>query len=195
MNNEEEKFSKKFEKIRIKLEEKNRAFKKLSRPQKRVAIAKDALKWLNNGIYSAQEGVYCAVRRTGTYYAEGNEQVNVLIANENVNCQVCAKGALLMSHIMFTNKVSLSESHYFGDSDAIQNRLKNVFSKSQLDLIETAFEKDVIRYRNKYLINSKGNYTKVASKAIRFGEKYKEDQSRLVAILKNIVKNKGQFIP
>lgn len=41
-----------------------------------------------------------------------------------------------------------------------------------------------------------GEYTPgIGDKAVKFGRKYKTPKNRLIAIMKNIIKNKGEFKP
>src|ERR1700738_2115017 len=91
-------------------------------------------------------------------------------------CEVCAKGALFLSHIRVNDKVDLSElvreyrfesgNKYIGtNSTRICDTRTDYISQDQLDLVEAAFE-------------MWGEYDGGDSKTARFGERYKTHRGR-----------------
>lgn len=73
------------------------------------------------------------------------------------------------------------------DRPATTARLLEIFSPSQIDLIEAAFELQIF-----------GVMTTSRSKlgsAIRFGERIADPRTRLRAIMRNIIANRGVFVP
>ena len=169
-------------------------FNRLSKSQQRVAIAKDVLLQLRKKRFRSKLGSY--VRIPNLWGVEDNyRQANECILDGSATCQVCAKGALFMSHVMKTNHISLRDVDDIGEYK-IKERLK-MFSIGQLDLIECAFEKRVIEDGDRILrdyndINE--SYTSLSKSAIQFGRKHKK-ADRLSAIMKNIIKNNGTFKP
>lgn len=178
-------------------------FSKLSRSEKRVAIAKDVIEQLKIGVIGARKGVYLNLEipyssPISNLLQIGNKQLNKSMINGDVKCEVCAKGALLACHILKTNHITVSQAakmDYEGDPDIyIRNRLAKIFSQNQLDLIEAAFETWVVADENRYLQSPYGAPTGIAKKAVEFGKNYENTTERLIAIMKNIIKNKGVFL-
>ena len=85
---------------------------------------------------------------------------------------------------LFYIKDSLDEKEVFS------NGLNSLFSYSQLRLIEIAFERGLGAFKD-YDYNLEPS----TKRAAQFGRKFKTEKSRLRAIMKNIVENKGTFIP
>jgi hypothetical protein len=107
----------------------------------------------------------------------------------------CALGACLLSTTKFKNKLN------FGDVDSLCSNsdswklLRGVFSHSQINMIEYAFEASHhgARVGEDYFgDNVKFNYDERV-KCISFGRSFYSDSDRIVAIMKNIIKNKGTF--
>jgi hypothetical protein len=182
----------------IKIEQNNKKFYKLTKAQQRVHIAKDVLLQLKSKKFIASKGCYISSNELENKINEHDSIELKSLLPTIASCEVCAKGSLFLSEVMNRNdfKVGRDEEDFntIGISK-ISRRLNDIFTDNQLDLIETAFEKRVIVDDNNYLQGHFGDYTNVANKAIEFGEKYKTDNDRLVAILKNLISNKGAFKP
>jgi hypothetical protein len=180
-----------------KLIAKNKAFNKLSKTAKKLAIIDDALAQVKLGKIIPKARTYYEICEFESLVGYDEEKYDVSIQSllPQVSCNACAKGFLLLSTINKRNQVTLQDMYNAWDeSDFIEETISDIFTKNQLDLIETAFEKDVV-VDNYYLADDEGNKTKIAEKAIQFGSKYKTDESRLVAILNNMKKNNGTFKP
>lgn len=182
------------------LKKENAAFKKLSKAKQRIEIAKDVIVQLKNKTYFAETGTYVGAELTEgaeqmfgiCYVDELNTQTNLAMKMGMINCDVCAKGALVMSHIMKTNDCETNELDSLDDSSTIVERLHGVFEENQLHLIETAFECDErFIYENDVTEFDEEEITR----AVKFGERYSNETNRLIAICKNIIKNKGTFKP
>lgn len=91
-----------------------------------------------------------------------------------------------------------------------KKKLKKWFPTLELDMIETSFERRVIVDSNAklqtkkhiyssifldYVISTKFTNTDLAKRCIAFGRQYKKASDRLLAILENILENKGIFTP
>ena len=152
----------------------NAKFASATKAEKRVMIAKDVIKAIDVLQIKPTHGSYLA---TSPFYSkalgspEGSFQD---LLPEIPACTVCAKGAIFVCTVARQNQVTNDEaiSHQFTD-DRLSEDLGGVFSASQLGKIESAFETwDCDRYV----------WGNTASERMR-------------NIMKNIVKNKGTFIP
>lgn len=182
-----------------KIEATNKAFDAASPEQKRVMIAKDVIERVKTKRLRPVTGNF--LRRdqlqaeSGSFKDFLNKDI-LTNGDESETCVVCAKGALFCSIIGRVNKMSVDEvrgmdfsTHSFNDRG--HNKLLEYFSPDQVDLIETAFEG--------------GSFLKIADwtdreKSIAFFNKvgvnkYSKSKERLIAICKNIIKNKGTFKP
>lgn len=165
----------------------------MTKPEKAIAVAKDVLKRL--GKLTVKTGDYLSFENTNIP-KEGNAQ-NYINEIES-NCRVCALGACLLSQIRLYDKINLDlfesecNDRYIPLEDIrkIFNHLSKIFSKKTICLIEQAFESigDVC------LTDSLSTSDKDIKMAQKY-KKYKNDKNRLKAIMKNVIKNKGQFIP
>jgi len=167
---------------------------RLSKAEQRVAVAKDALKQLQYEKYTATKGVYIGheLETRVCKWVDGyddaelsnaKEQLQPLLIKDKGLCKVCAKGALFLSAVRKFNKATVGDM-----SDENFKVAENIFGSTNFDLIEAAFEKwDYLRG------NSTWNIPSLDAEA--FGHKYDNDHDRLVAILKNIIKNNGTFKP
>ncbi len=116
------------------------------------------------------------------------------------HCEVCALGACLLSAVKFTNKFKFDiKFDYFDDMyeldldpEPIMKKLLPIFGKEQLALIEYAFEQGKGWIVGEWNVD---RYQKKLDKAEEFGNSFRKDSERLRAIMKNIIKNDGTFIP
>ena len=98
-------------------------------------------------------------------------------------CRVCAIGALFIAHVLREDRCRFNTD--FGKSEIVL-QLANVFSASQLNLIEAAFEcwHSPMRANPELVV------------ATNFGLRHGTDpKDRLRAIMQNIVDNRGTFRP
>lgn len=127
---------------------------------------------------------------------------------DKFKCQGCAKGALFLSHVERFNKEKVEVSHsntwcfpsvnVISEPDVnnkIYSRMKGIFTKLNLDMIECAYEKRVVNDRDRKLGSSEEKKeTELAKSCIKFGKAYRSDKQRMLAILENIAKY-GEFRP
>jgi hypothetical protein len=179
---------------------------KMTRAEKRVEIAKDALAHYKSKLFKPTKCTYLSVEDIDDEINE-NQQLNTFILKEKKTCNTCLKGAVLCSHILKTNHLSIQEFNKIeNENDFIYKRLKGIFSVNQLDLMEVAFEGRVVMEENTTLATYNEDYdeddwdeeqyilTELAEKAIKFSKKYENTDDRYVAILRNLIKNGGEFI-
>lgn len=147
---------------------------KLTKAQQRVAVAKDALAQLKAEKYKATSGVFIdSGFLNNLCYSDSTDQAQPVLQNMGT-CRLCAKGAIFLSTIRKYNKATVYELTH-----AHEDVSNDLFGQDNLDRIEAAFE----------------CWSHVSWKACDFGDKYINDHDRLVAILKNIIKNNGTFKP
>lgn len=195
------------------IEASNEEFKKMTKAQKRVQIAKDCLERIE---------VEQLVPETGTLM-----QLNKHYPSENFktvtqtlpSCIVCAKGGLFFSYVGRVNKFKTCDISNDNDIQGSEHtKLLELFTPNQLALIEYAFEGR--QYLNGYGSIEYGEYEKqitITSEKRRniinlfnstvSGSTVVEgcdarlhfynisETQRLKIILENIIENKGTFKP
>ena len=162
-----------------------------------MLIAQDVLDRLSSGFY-IPEHVYL------WYTTDVDTHLSVKDNMDKLDgCRVCAFGACLVSAISFANQLT------FGDiSNSVQegyDLMQSIFSKSQLFLIETAYEANNCGRRQAERSKTGRNLGKLrlflnkisfqTYGAYKFGEQIEDDTARMRAIMQNIIVNTGTFIP
>lgn len=163
--------------------------------QRRIAVIKDAIKQVKQGKYTvlAQNGY---VRFTQEFKGQGACELNVqakpLISGNKLDidaCEVCAKGALLVSQVRRENVLTLKQLENAG---ARNGRLDALFSKTNLDNVEAYFEGAYFEGSN---TTKSFKVQKNAVSPTEFHEQNEDDRGRLLIILENMLANKGKFKP
>lgn len=171
-------------------------FNSLPKAEQRVLIAKDVIAQINIGKYKANTGNYIQDLKVSNSILNKDARKHI---NEIKSCEVCALGGCLISAVKFKNTLTVNQLKDLHDvlNDRISPQGKlitSVFTKKQLQMIETAFEKGFSLWAD--AINDDNYLTgDVYDKCTEFGYKYDKDKDRLLAIMKNIVTNKGTFKP
>lgn len=201
------------------VEKKNVSFSRMSEAQKRVSIATDVIEQLTAGKINAENGHYI----WGVDYSHDqwkNKEMQQLLQEEPITCSACALGSMLYCEVLKRDKFKMPRDGKLGaiSRRAITKRLSNYFSALQLDMIETAFEGNVIKDTTRALLSRKRDEddakipTALGKKCIKFGESFGgamgNDSSwcdnidfeghsdiRLKGIMQNIIDNKGTFKP
>lgn len=159
--------------------------KKLTKSEKRVLVAKDALKQIRAEKYMpTMEILFDSPPLTSLdrriLISSPESQLQPLLKDQPP-CEVCARGALLLSTVRKFNDYTTHELVFHKDEN-----IRDLFGSDRIDQIEAAFE--CWRWTS-------GVPHTNSAKACRFGEGYSDPTERLVAILKNIIKNNGKFKP
>ena len=153
-----------------------KAKKKLTKAEMRVAIAEDVLKQLRAGkitlahVYLRNKQDY----RPLTPLLRNAHDLQEVVDKITKTCKVCQLGACLLSKARLFNKVpidkltSYNRESVFGTE--VYEALSDVFSDSQLNKIENAFE-DQREYSQE------------------------SDKTAVEATMENIVRNRGTFKP
>jgi hypothetical protein len=158
------------------MEKKNKLFDSMTPAQRRVAIAKDALSIIRLKNIKVKQGFYLESKFLDNMCRKDDTAVCDIDSMLKSNCKVCARGALLLSSVKIFNSASYGDLSTCGSNND-DNVAFESFSKEQLLLIEWVFE---------------GWYHK-DDRIHKWKEKYPVPHDRLVAILKNIIRNKGTF--
>ncbi len=162
-------------------------------PKLCIKVAKDVLRLLK---------LKDSINPTRNYYFQPSEefekyektidkydlcQVNAkpVISKVRRNCKVCALGAMIVSWTGLFNNITLGELRYSQTGSWI-TELKKAFSEEQLAIIENIFEGNTNKLIYIDYYNNK-DY-------LKYTKKYKSPRAILIAVMKNIIKNNGQFI-
>jgi hypothetical protein len=157
-------------------------YKAMTRPERRVAIAKDVIKTVRAGGFGGVDD--------GLGYIEGKgARCGVNIDSDRAQeimptCSVCARGAMMLCRIAKFNAIEVFVDEIVRRDHTTQ-ALEDAFGEKQMNIIEAAFE-----CREGY-----AEYTSLARKAVAFGDQFENPSKRLIAIMKNIVDNGGTFKP
>lgn len=180
------------------LKESEAAFKRAPAAKKRVMIAKDVLLQLKLKKLIARSGVYVApggLNDWGEWLnVEGAptdfREFMVAPVTPAAQCTACALGSVFACAVKFKNTVSTSAAGtVYSDDSSIKRYLSGVFTTEQLELIECAFE------RHDDHAGGGRDASDAVQNAVAFGRKHPVDKKRMIAIMKNIIKNEGEFVP
>lgn len=200
-------------KISKKAKYNNAKFNRLSKAEKRVEIAKDVIQQIKAHNIIPSSGQWVKFSDKQREQLENNftpaDSLQSLIINNQIedSCECCGLGALMLSCTLYQNQVSVKDvveknafdfgyKYYTSDYGTLSvdnskiktGGLEKIFSKSQMILIELAFEK------------GRGFMTPITliqHSAALFAKNLdlKSDTEILLAIMNNIIKNKGTFRP
>lgn len=144
-------------------------FNNMSKAERRVAVAKDVIKQINSGLFTAASH-YFYPKRIGIENVSEEDL-------PKTSCYVCGIGAAAISKIMKFNNYDFDNR----PSDCIfyqrdcHNALKDCFTNDQLNIIENWFEC--------HGYNLPDDWT----------EKSKEN--RMLCIYQSVIDNKGKVLP
>jgi hypothetical protein len=178
-----------------------RQFKKLPIAKRAVLLAKDVLQQIR---------LHKLIVETGNYVYTGRPQSIAVCdlslgtaagkkAVGDAQCHVCAKGALFVANALRTNSCSVGDvlnvaagSGY--TEPLLTERLVDDNDTASFDtkswhLMEAAFERDSC------FGHEAGLSWEATEAAAAFGDEHQDDERRLVAIMLNVIKNKGKFVP
>lgn len=182
----------------------NARFNKLTKAQKRVAIARDVLKQLDNKRIKATSGIYFKGTARLPEISLETEVQNII--EKTPQCNACALGSMFVCAVNAANRLKVKDLYArslspmlvsFSYAD-IDKYLSRFFSNRQLSMIESAFECSYMRdfedvfYDNDWAADKE---RELAQRCIAFGRTERSDRKRMVKIMKNIIKNNGEFVP
>ncbi len=175
--------------------------KRMTKSQKAVAIAKDVISRIKlKKLKVNQKGYFNPLN---LFSLDQGIPLQSQVEFLESKCEVCALGGMLLSYTRLFNNVESVPDIWQYNFDFITNKLCGIFPIKTLVIIEGVFENSlvnseecfspsnarqieerVIRYRGKIL--SRYKFTKYNKKEIQ--------KVILLAICRNIVRNKGKFI-
>lgn len=122
------------------LEARNARFNALPREEQRKEIAKDVVAAIAAQKYKAKKGNYLRVVKNDLYVDGITVKApQEYLCQDEVTCEVCAMGAMLMSRIRLGNNVESLDLYGVGGY-TITDLMKDFFTEYELRLMETAFE-------------------------------------------------------
>jgi hypothetical protein len=169
------------------IEKQNAAFHRMSNKRQRIAIAEDVLAQIKARRYVAEPGTYVHSDELNNLVSDQtNEEpfdLQKALLGKAPECNVCGLGAAFCSMARLGDRVGME------DADEVHVHLKPIFGGHQLVLIESAFEGDDFSGSNWDLSEEE------LKACMKFHAKYSDDDKRLAAIFRNVVKNNGTFKP
>lgn len=167
-------------------------FRKLTAAQKRVAIAKDVLKQIAMRKYRVRLGRYISwLEPKSLPVCELIFKQSTLCDPNRQACRVCAIGGAIASGIrLFDKKIT---GPLMGQGMQAGGIVSEWFTPAQALLIEAAFESTCSQTMQGF----DGNFTTIEDHArcIAFRARHRSPVSRAKAIFRNIIANKGEFVP
>lgn len=192
--------------------------------KRRVLVAKDVLDQIASYKFQPLTSAFLIVDNQNILMMSDNESIQGCLLDNKTDCKGCAIGGAMMSMIRFNNNALVGDLDYCDVRSmhleytkvvdmtqetvgrTISSQLHELFGESQLMLIEQAFEWCKGTYSNpriadynqmtfEEIIALKVRRTGKSWKAYLFGRQYEVPRDRLIAIMQNIVDNKGTFIP
>lgn len=211
-------------------QKKNAKFAKLDAAAKRVAIAKDVLKWLDGRKLVAHSGAYLGIGPAGylkdrkTWTDLDAVAGRLVIDTETVNghqCVACAVGGLFAVAVENGEcggsvRPAIPEQQNGRISgNVMREKLGAFFDLDQLILIEAAFERgshvfpdDMTQSEAWTKVGGEPGYHtapygSLLKQAVQFGllsvesigDSHLKDEAAMRAVMKNIIANKGTFVP
>lgn len=176
-----------------------------SREQRRKAVrfAKEVLGLIELKKLSATPGFYIVINPRN-WETKGTFSLQKLLKEDtkaDINCKVCAVGALYLGKVAVENKVNVVVDKQSVDCSKLEvedvRRTLGVFNS---ELIEAAFEcSSSFVWLNLF---GEDNKQKIQEMAVAAMDEYascdfpqKPAEQRLIAICENLIKNKGIFVP
>lgn len=154
-----------------------------SKADQRVAIAKDALAWINAGaLKPSNGGHYVNPTRALAVDVDGERHKQVQLRDMVLGkCEVCALGALFLAKAVRYDNVLARSCGYYPIA------LRDHFDEDQMNLIEFTFE-------GKQICSAGSVSQRRAVQARAFYNRYYDPTDRLYGILENIIENRGTFV-
>jgi hypothetical protein len=174
-------------------------FRKLTKPQKKVAVALDVIAQIKAQRYKANSGQYIGASRTQEEewckLAESREGDIQSTLSEIKYCEVCAVGSCILSVTKYENKLKWHDIGRVSSdcSSKVTDVLKKVFTGKELTILEVMFEGYYNDGGDNYGKNQMGATLAddEAKRAKLWYSKYDDEDKRLLAIMRRIVKNEG----
>lgn len=188
---------------------------KKTKKERRIAILKDVLQQLRLERFKATNGTYVSLPNElrGKIIEDGEDlDAKAELLKCTGTCKVCAKGSIFLSQVRKENRVKLVDLDWDMEDEDNKGtrRVVNLFGGNNLNKIEATFEGWRYIYPDKdengfttYTADlsnftwhdHNAIYNQKDQKIEDFINKYPNTTDRLVAIIKNCIKNNGIFKP
>ena len=156
------------------------AYDKMTRAERRVAIAKDVIKHIKARQLRVRSCYGYVVHAAGwdgiNEAVEGSEKASEVAEKLKGECTVCARGAMMLCKVSKFNHYEFERGRGIS-SVSTTDALKDAFSERQLNEIEDAFELNGDHYVSSWF------------------REIPDASDRLLAIMQNIVDHNGTFKP
>lgn len=166
---------------------------------KRIAIANEVISLLSANKIEAAPGSWLDYPKAPDLFSDDdvkNKTPFFEVMSKFKTCDVCVLGALFVSAVrnyggptcedvkdcIFLNYLTFDE---------IFPTISKYFPASMLSVIETAFE----GWTSTEICQASGELHEAINIATNFYSRYQDANERMIAIMQNIVKNEGEFIP
>lgn len=171
-----------------------RKFETLTPRGKAVRVAQDVLSQLAAKKLSAMPGVYVDMAVPTGVVDHNTPFCSILMSSSR--CEVCALGGLFMGLAINNKGITLGftpdvYTKSICQPSGFRNDLVAIFGCHQLDMIESAFERDDMTYD----WNDEVEQLENIKDAIAFGNNFVDPDARLAGIMQNIIDNRGEFRP
>lgn len=182
------------EQVQKQIDKMNQAYKKASKKQKCIMIAKDVIAQIRLGAIKPKSGSWVEIGSNLRHVLNGEDAYRsqaqpLLIAGGQ--CHSCMLGSALISKIRHANDCTVGRL-YEKDGDDIVRDLP--FSPKQTKLMEQAFELGQGGFGG-IKKDSRSYFGEDSVRAVAFGKRYKTAKSRQIGIMRNVIKNGGKFVP
>lgn len=189
-------------KLAEQIEVSNEEFNNMSKADKRVQIARDCLDRIKLKQFEPWTGRTCDID-FNFICDNGEKSIKEILAKKKLpDCHACAKGGLFLSYVGRTNKFNFEDIEDSSNLESTEmQKLLEIFDKIQLEGIETAFEKYIVSTDylniNDWEDDFDGNQYEFISNCMKYSDNTNcsTNTERLQSICKNIIKNKGEFVP
>lgn len=202
-------------KLNKQIEAENETFNAMSKNEKKVVVAQDCIARIKAKQIVANCGLFIENVRE---IREIDDSLKTILNNPTqvVKCKTCAKGSLFMSYIGRTNDFKSWRISGFNSIKSDEHiKLLEIFTEKELSYIELAYEGSQylkVNLNEKPIRFTKTEITKARKFYIKHGGQFygkptndtfgtdsnrwnpEENEKRLLAICKNIIRNKGEFI-
>lgn len=154
----------------------------------RVAIAKDVIARVKAGKIEPWSGAFVI----DLPEASDGDDMRSVMRKHDKPCRACALGGLFLASLERRNGVTYGSVVDVGfsviglENEATVNYVSSVFGRDQAKLVEIAFE------QGRGYCRDDGE---AVTRAEAFGARYDSDTDRLIAIMRNIIRNDGDFVP
>ncbi len=167
----------------------NKQYNASSKKERIVMLAQDVIELLKaKKIVTRTRGPFCTIPAiTFDNVAEFDSSLKKVLPQ--VQCEVCGLGSMFVALVARKNRVATHIGEY--GIQSMDRDLKTVLGKNLFHQVEIAYE------MGEGWFNVIDNVLDESffKAAVKFGKRYKSDDNRLIGIMKNIIKNEGEFKP